>query len=232
MAIYNCFEDYKEEIELSCVQNHGVELELYSIIASIIREYCPNISLRDVTARRTIQNDDFDLKGIGGFPDFVVLERIMEGAKIFGCIEAKNTYQIYDDHADQINKHIISYRKMLYTNGLEWRFIDLTDKSKNWKVILGTRAGEKFTDRVKNPIIWNSVDTWGDLIEKITKTSWGDTGKRTREKDNGNSVCTVIVKQEDDTYIVTDEGTGTVDQGTTIEEAYSNLRTALELYYD
>ena len=52
MAVYNNFEDYKEEIELSCVQNHGVEIELYSIIAAIIRECCHDISLRDVSARR------------------------------------------------------------------------------------------------------------------------------------------------------------------------------------
>lgn len=42
MAIYDSFEDYREEIELSCVQNHGVELELYSIIAAVIREYYRN----------------------------------------------------------------------------------------------------------------------------------------------------------------------------------------------
>ncbi len=60
LAVYNNFEDYKEEIELSCAQNHGVEIELYSIIAAIIREYCPNISLRDVSARRTINDEELE----------------------------------------------------------------------------------------------------------------------------------------------------------------------------
>lgn len=58
MPLYNDFNVYKEEIELSCAQNYGVEIELYSIIASIIREYCPNISLRDVSARRTFKADE------------------------------------------------------------------------------------------------------------------------------------------------------------------------------
>ena len=174
MAIYNVFEDYKEEIELSCVQNHGVELELYSIIASIIREYCPNISLRDVSARRTIKDDDFNLKGMGGFPDFVVLERIKENAKIFGCIEAKNTYEIYEDHIEQIEKHLESYGKVLYTNGLDWRFIDKTDASKNWRIILGNRMGEKLSDRKNNHIIWEDEDAWGELIKNITNNTWGN----------------------------------------------------------
>ena len=38
MSIARDFDDFKEEIELAFAQNACVEIELYSIIASVIRE--------------------------------------------------------------------------------------------------------------------------------------------------------------------------------------------------
>ena len=38
MSVAREFDDYKEEIELAFIQNACVEIELYSIIASIFRE--------------------------------------------------------------------------------------------------------------------------------------------------------------------------------------------------
>ena len=45
-------------------------------------------------------------------------------------------------------------------------------------------------------------------------------------------ICTVVVSKEDDTYIAKDLRTNVVDEGTTVEEALSNLKDALELFYD
>ena len=90
MSILRNFEYYKEEIELALIQNAGVEIELYSIVASMIRE-SPNtspLSIRDVSARR---KSDISMKfyGQAGFPDFVVLAREKDSnAKLYGCIEA------------------------------------------------------------------------------------------------------------------------------------------------
>lgn len=58
MSIFRNFNDYKEEIELMHVQNSAVECELYSIIAILIREseQGRNISLRDVSVRRTTED--------------------------------------------------------------------------------------------------------------------------------------------------------------------------------
>ena len=47
-----------------------------------------------------------------------------------------------------------------------------------------------------------------------------------------NMVCTVAITKEDDMYIAKDIQTSIADQGSTIEEALSNLKEALELYYD
>lgn len=54
MPIARDFEDFKEEMELAFVQNACVEIELYSIIASIFRESKnkQKLSVRDVTSRK------------------------------------------------------------------------------------------------------------------------------------------------------------------------------------
>ena len=45
-------------------------------------------------------------------------------------------------------------------------------------------------------------------------------------------ICTVAITKEDDMYIAKDIQTGIADQGSTIEESLSNLKEALELYYE
>ncbi len=47
-----------------------------------------------------------------------------------------------------------------------------------------------------------------------------------------NTICKVFVTKEDDTYIAKDLDTSVVDEGPTIEEALSNIKNALELFYD
>ena len=43
---------------------------------------------------------------------------------------------------------------------------------------------------------------------------------------------TAVVQKEDDMYVATCPGVGTVSQGSSIEEAISNLREATELYLE
>jgi predicted RNase H-like HicB family nuclease len=45
-------------------------------------------------------------------------------------------------------------------------------------------------------------------------------------------ICTVAITKEEDMYIAKDIQTGIADQGSTIEESISNLKEALELYYE
>ena len=56
MSIARDFDDFKEEIELAFAQNACVEIELYSIIASVIRESKnkQKLSIRDVSSRKRI----------------------------------------------------------------------------------------------------------------------------------------------------------------------------------
>lgn len=43
---------------------------------------------------------------------------------------------------------------------------------------------------------------------------------------------TVIIQKEDNWYVATSIETGVASQGQTIDEAISNLKEALELYYE
>ena len=169
MTLDDDFQIYKEEIELSCAQNCGVETDLYSLIAGILRRFCKGVSIRDVSARRRVSDESKNIfYGEGGFPDFVVLERDTCSQEILGCIEAKNTYEEYDDHKDQIYKHATSYNKVLYTNGLEWKY--LVNTKEQWTLSLGHRDDEK--------IIWEENDKWHDLIRHIRKIDWNENARR------------------------------------------------------
>ena len=164
MNIGRLYSDYKDEIELALLQNSAVECELYSIISSILRESESGriISLRDVSARRTPENSK-NLKGEAGFPDFVVLERDKrKNVKMFGCVEVKRL-GISLEITNQIEGHINSYGKVLYTNGLEWNFFD----SKNdpiWECKLG--------NMINNIIQWEPNKKWYELLEKIDAINW------------------------------------------------------------
>lgn len=45
-------------------------------------------------------------------------------------------------------------------------------------------------------------------------------------------ICNVLITIEDDVYIAKDLRTNVVDEGDTLEEALSNLKEGLELYYE
>ena len=158
------YSDDKDELELALIQNSAVECDMYSIIASILRESENGkiISLRDVSVRRTTESSE-RLKGKSGFPDFVVLERVKAyNAKILGCVEIKRpTIELEMD--DQIKGHIQSYGKVMYTNGLVWSFFD-GDETSNWECELGT---------IENDIIqWNTSKKWFELLEYIDMIKW------------------------------------------------------------
>lgn len=168
MAISNDYNEFKEEIELAYVQNAGVEIELYSIIACIIRDgkQGSSISLRDVSSRRrsTSVNNSNRFSGAGGFPDFVILERdLKKTAKILGCIEAKMLAENLNKYKDRLQKHIKSFHKVLYTNGLEWRFYN-EKEIPEWTFILG--------ELKDNRINWKNVEIWKKLLDELDNINW------------------------------------------------------------
>ena len=167
MLIENYFDTYKEEIELIDTQNR-VELDLYSIIAYIIRmaKSSKHISLRDVSGRR---ETDFSkaFMGESGFPDFVIRSREKNNtAKVLGAIEIKYISENLDsqDHLDQLSGHISSYKKVIYTNGLEWRFYNNSLSSEKRPIILGEYNRGNFK--------WNGKDEWDKLLNSLNELCW------------------------------------------------------------
>lgn len=44
--------------------------------------------------------------------------------------------------------------------------------------------------------------------------------------------CTVFIQQDGDWYVATDISSGVTSQGKTIDESLSNLKEAIELFYE
>lgn len=169
MSISRIFSTYKDEIELSLIQNSIVECELYSIVANVLRdcEQGSAISLRDVTARRTTDKS-IQLKGDGGFPDFVILERTKSGtAKKLGCIEIKRPFAKFDP--EQLKGHINSFPRVLITNGLLWRLYKPYKPEKEieieWEISLG-----EIDER--GQIKWEDNKKWYELLQNLDETKW------------------------------------------------------------
>lgn len=107
-----------------------------------------------------------NLEGEAGFPDFVVLERkkSRDAAK-YGCIEAKRPYDNMEI-TEQIEGHLSSYGKVIYTNGFVWKFYK--EKKENEKVyIVGSIKSKN-----KQAIIWEPVDNWYKLISFLEDWDW------------------------------------------------------------
>ncbi len=107
-----------------------------------------------------------NLEGEVGFPDFVVLERkkSRDAAK-YGCIEAKRPYDNMEI-TEQIEGHLSSYGKVIYTNGLVWKFYK--EKKENEKVyIVGSIKSKN-----KQAIIWEPVDNWYKLMSFLEDWNW------------------------------------------------------------
>lgn len=107
-----------------------------------------------------------NLEGEAGFPDFVVLERkkSRDAAK-YGGIEAKRPYDNMEI-TEQIEGHLSSYGKVIYTNGLVWKFYK--EKKENEKVyIVGSIKSKN-----KQAIIWEPVDNWYKLMSFLEDWNW------------------------------------------------------------
>ena len=123
--MYYDIKKYQKELKNIKLQNN-IECELYSIVASIIRESDENICLRDVTMRRrTKTGEESRYYGESGFPDFVVVSCEERGTpEILGAVEVKYLGKTCRNEKDkkQLEGHICTFNKVLYTNGLIWEF--------------------------------------------------------------------------------------------------------------
>jgi hypothetical protein len=107
-----------------------------------------------------------NLEGEAGFPDFVVLERkkSRDAAK-YGCIEAKRPYDNMEI-TEQIEGHLNSYGKVIYTNGLIWKFYKVKEKPVK-EFCLGCIDPDN-----QDPVIWEPVDNWYELMSFLEDWNW------------------------------------------------------------
>jgi len=181
MNILEEFDRYKYEIELNIKQNNSIEVDLYQPIGQVLKNrknYFNRLSIRDVSSRRrTLKgNAGYDsFFGAGGFPDFLVLKPdflLPETNKdseyieknILGAVEIKfiNKFEKEKKIDSQIRGHIKSFHKVIYTDGLVWRFYDEIEEPK-WEICIG-KVG-------KSGISWDK-NRWEQLMEKLEEIAW------------------------------------------------------------
>ncbi len=107
-----------------------------------------------------------NLEGEAGFPDFVVLERkkSRDAAK-YGCIEAKRPYDNMEI-TEQIEGHLNSYGKVIYTNGLIWKFYKVKEKPVK-EFCLGC-----IDPHNQDSVIWEPVNNWYELMSFLEDLDW------------------------------------------------------------
>ena len=146
--------EYAEEIKRIEEQNN-VELEIYPMAVDIIGPTLKNWSKRYVFARkRTARGQIY--YGLSSFPDVAILDRSFRNMpneeisaedweKLKGCLEVKSlgkklitkeeietvlnekTQTLISDEMGQLLGEVLWYKKVIYTNGIEWRFLHVDE---------------------------------------------------------------------------------------------------------
>lgn len=207
-------EDYTEEIGLIKKQNY-VEAELYPIVADIIKPTLKDsLSKRYVFGRQRRGLGQI-YYGLSNFPDIVILDKtyenksrksikIEEWKKLRGCVEVKNlnysliteekikstisnSFEHITGEMGQLIGDLLWYKKVIYTNGIEWRFLSLDDKEDIDNTIV-----EVVNKRIETEEAGNSFDWWKNIkdlsfnytdicLSKDCRQEWNEFVKRVKE---------------------------------------------------
>lgn len=207
-------EDYTEEIGLIKKQNY-VEVELYPLVADIIKPTLKDsLSKRYVFGRQRRGLGQI-YYGLSNFPDIVILDKtyenkskksikIEEWKKLRGCVEVKNlnysliteekikstisnSFEHITGEMGQLIGDLLWYKKVIYTNGIEWRFLSLDDKEEIDNTIV-----EVVNKRIETEEAGNSFDWWKNIkdlsfnytdicLSKDCRREWNEFVKRVKE---------------------------------------------------
>lgn len=207
-------EDYTEEIGLIKKQNY-VEVELYPLVADIIKPTLKDsLSKRYVFGRQRRGLGQI-YYGLSNFPDIVILDKtyenksrksikIEEWKELRGCVEVKNlnyslitegkikstisnSFEHITGEMGQLIGDLLWYKKVIYTNGIEWRFLSLDDKEEIDNTIV-----EVVNKRIETEEAGNSFDWWKNIkdlsfnytdicLSKDCRREWNEFVKRVKE---------------------------------------------------
>ena len=155
------FYKYIDEINLIKNQNN-TERDLYYLVKQMLEPYCCGLSLRIVAERIKSELGQI-FYGISSVPDIAILDRDFVNNqhykitgknrdKLKGCIEVKNLgeklYMLeelkeeFDNEnvgtaAGQLAGEILWYKKLLYTNGKEWKLFTFNNSGEYNDEIIG-----------------------------------------------------------------------------------------------
>ena len=155
------FYKYIDEINLIKNQNN-TERDLYYLVKQTLEPYCCGLSLRIVAERRKSELGQI-FYGISSVPDIAILDRDFNNEKnkvinkenrdkLKGCIEVKNLGEkLYtlkelkkkfnngnvETDEGQLAGEILWYKKLLYTNGKEWRLFTFNNSGEYDDEIIG-----------------------------------------------------------------------------------------------
>lgn len=177
--------EYLEEIELIRDQN-DTEFEIYPMAVEIIQATLKNLSKRYVFARRKSPKGQI-YYGISSFPDVAIIDKKFknlskakiekkEWNQLKGCLEVKalgaklitekEVEDVISNKPDNINQdigqligQILWYKKVIYTNGIEWRYLYISEYTKELK----DNIIEIVNKRIKKESNKESFDWWNEF---------------------------------------------------------------------
>lgn len=212
-------QEYIEEIELIREQNNS-EVEIYPMAVEIIQPTIINLSKRYIFARRKSDRGQI-YYGLSSFPDVAILEKEFknvpntcikneEWSKLRGCPEVKalgtdliskeEIMRVLHDKPKQLNENIgqligeiLWYKRVIYTNGIEWRYLHIDDYNDTLINTIITTVNDRIIsekNKTKEEFNWweifksididiideciteNCIDNWDDFILQIQKIAW------------------------------------------------------------
>ena len=137
--------DYKREMD-KVIKQAPLEVGIQTLVYNLLNDIIINKNLSLLIVSTATQTDNF--KGLGGVPDLVVASKnydyyddeVKKGNNkgLYGCVEVKATYNDLNsklEYFKQISGDILTYKKVLYTNGIVWRYYELNESTFNIKEI-------------------------------------------------------------------------------------------------
>lgn len=172
------FYKYIDEINLIKNQNN-TERDLYYLVKQMLEPYCCGLSLRIVAERIKSELGQI-FYGISSVPDIAILDRDFVNNqhykitgknrdKLKGCIEVKNLgeklYTLTELQEEFENKNvgtaagqlageILWYKKLLYTNGKEWRLFTFYNSGEYDDEIIGIVEKRKKQEERNEEFNW------------------------------------------------------------------------------
>lgn len=215
-------EKYQKEIKLIQAQNN-TEIELYPLATEIIQTATEGLSKRYVFGRKKSKKGNV-YYGLSSFPDIAILDKDFKdtdrdeikeddwngligsleikalGNKLFNIDEIRecllNKKKVTQDEGQLIGE-ILWYKKVLYTNGIEWEYFYVDKYSKELKEsilkIVNNRIAFEKAEAEKQRYDWwsefkkiydkniivcndcitkNCMNDWDNFIDRINKINW------------------------------------------------------------